>query len=249
MNYELKNDGFSLVEILLAVGTLGIGMLFIAGTFLAGIHFSTIATEQTTAAIVADEAFAKVRLYATGNTTDLRDDIDISKLTVYELRDVNDALTIKIESEEFAYPSTDTDVSLKQYYWSALCRLVSDNPDSRLVQVTIFISRKVSSTALYPNGKARPVPMKVGISAAADNNLITITETDKKTWINDSYKIVDDSTGRIYQVVERTAEQPDVIRLNQPWQGSTTGSVWVIPPPVNGGKNPTIAIYQKVMRF
>jgi len=56
-------SGFSLTEVLLAVGTLAIGMIFISGTFLTGIHFSTIATERTIAAVVADEAFAKIRLY------------------------------------------------------------------------------------------------------------------------------------------------------------------------------------------
>ncbi|MCJ7673995.1 MAG: hypothetical protein MUO33_02460, partial [Sedimentisphaerales bacterium] len=54
---------FSLTEVLLAVATLAIGMLFIAGTFLAGIHLTAVAAERTTAAVVADEAFAKIKLY------------------------------------------------------------------------------------------------------------------------------------------------------------------------------------------
>ena len=66
MNYKLRTTnpgGFSLTEVLLAVGILAVGMLFIAGTFLVGIHFSTIATEQTIAAVASDEAFAKIKLY------------------------------------------------------------------------------------------------------------------------------------------------------------------------------------------
>ena len=58
MNNELKNSGFSLTEVLLAVGTLAIGMIFISGTFLTGIYFATIATERTIAAVAANEAFA-----------------------------------------------------------------------------------------------------------------------------------------------------------------------------------------------
>ncbi|GAH37480.1 unnamed protein product [marine sediment metagenome] len=49
-------------------------MLFIAGTFPVAIYFSTIATERTIAAVAADEAFAKVRLYAIGSPNDLSDD-------------------------------------------------------------------------------------------------------------------------------------------------------------------------------
>ena len=58
-----SNNGFSLIEVLLAVGIIAVGMLFIAGVFPVGIHFTTIASERTIAAVVADEAFAKIRLY------------------------------------------------------------------------------------------------------------------------------------------------------------------------------------------
>ena len=56
-------EGFSLTEVLIAVGLLAVGMLFIAGAFPVSIHFTTVATERTIAPIVADEAFAKCRLY------------------------------------------------------------------------------------------------------------------------------------------------------------------------------------------
>ena len=237
MNNELGKSGFSLIEILLAIGTLGIGMLFIAGTFLTGIHFSTIATERTTAAVAADEAFAKIRLYG----------INLANLAADQLESPETLRSI--DPNEFAYPSVDIDVSQRQYYWSALCRRANSNPVSRLVQVTVFVSRKTSSAALYRGGAGRPIPMKVAISGAGGNNLLTITEPDKKTWINDGYTIVDNETGQMYRVVERTADQPDMIRLDRPWQGSPAGSVWVVPPPTGGGRRPNIAIYQKVIRF
>jgi len=237
MNNELRKSGFSLTEILLAVGTLGIGMLFIAGTFLAGIHFSTIATEQTTAAVAADEAFAKIQLYGI-NLTNLAAD----QLKPFEAQR-------PIDPNEFAYPSTDIDASQKQYYWSALCKRASSGSNSRLVQVTIFVSRKVGSAASYRGGAERPIPMQVAISGITGSNSLTITESDKITWINDGYTIVDNRTGQIYRVLERDAEQPNMIKLDRPWLGEQAGSVWVVPPPIGGGKNPTIAIYQKVIRF
>ena len=55
MKVTPKQNGFSLAEVLLAVCTLAIGMSFIGGTFLVAIHLSTVATERTIAAIVADE--------------------------------------------------------------------------------------------------------------------------------------------------------------------------------------------------
>ena len=54
----------------MAVGIMAVGMVFIAGVFPVGIHFTTIATERTIAAVVADEAFAKIKLYARGNLVD-----------------------------------------------------------------------------------------------------------------------------------------------------------------------------------
>jgi len=237
MNNEVKNAGFSLTEILLAVGTLGIGMLFIAGTFMAGIHFSTIATEQTTAAVAADEAFAKIQLYG----------IDLNNLAADQLKPFESQRPI--DPNEFAYPSTDSDISTKQYYWSALCRRLEGSIATRLVQVTIFVSRKVGSAASYRGGAARPIPMQVAISGITGSNSLTITESDKITWINDGYTIVDNKTGQIYRVLERSVEQPNMIKLDRPWQDEQAGSVWVVPPPIGGGKNPTIAIYQKVIRF
>jgi prepilin-type N-terminal cleavage/methylation domain-containing protein len=57
-----KNNGFSLMEMLLSIGVLSVGMIFIAGVFPVAIHFSTVSTERTIAAVVADEAFAKIKI-------------------------------------------------------------------------------------------------------------------------------------------------------------------------------------------
>ncbi len=244
MNDKLGKSGFSLTEILLAVATLGIGMLFIAGTFLAGIHFSTIATEQTTAAVVADEAFAKIKLYDVNFNSPLWLIPDPNAYCV----DFNDVASIRPNPNEFAYPSTDIDVSLKQYYWSALCRRVDSNQATRLVQITVFVSRKVGSGTTY-EGWAQdwPVPVPVSVSALGGN--VLQIEAGRENWINDGYTIVDNKTGHIYRVLKRDPDQPNMIELARPWQGGPTGPVWVVPPPINGGKNPNIAIYQKVIRF
>jgi Tfp pilus assembly protein PilV len=236
MRKKQRHTGFSLIEILMAVGTLSIGLLFIAGTFMTGIYLSTMAAEQTIAAVAADEAFAKINL----------DRIDPASLANDQFQSFEESGSI--DPNEFAYPSTETDVLQKQYYWSAICKRTDPN-SNHLVQTTVFVSRKTSSSASYRGGKGRPVPMKVGVSGINGQSRLTITEADKVTWINDGCTIVDDKTGRIYRVIEREPAQLNRIRLNRLWQGEPTGWVWVVPPPVNGGKNPNIAVYQKVIRF
>lgn len=267
MRKSPNNNGFSLTEVLLAVGTLGIGMLFIAGVFPVAIHFATIATEQTIAVIVADEAFAKVRLYAIGDPNTGTGGIDFNKLTIDRLTDFSNAANI--DPNEFAYPSTDTPIIEKQYYWSALCRLTepySGPADPRrLVQVTVFVCRKVGSGTRYwyrdplalpllttvPN----PVPVWLNVSQPVGFNPDSLLISDvipadgvsEITFINDGYTIVENTTGRIYRVLERDADAPDIILLDRPWQGGS--SVWVVPPPQGGGRYPCIAVYQKVIRF
>lgn len=238
MRKKHRSMGFSLTEVLLAVGTLAVGMAFISGTFLTGIHFSTIATERSIAAVVADEAFAKIKVYG----IDFADpNLAVNQQTRF------DSVSL-MPANEFAYPSTKT-LNEKQYYWSALCRPVFSGPGNRFVQVTVFICRKLGSTTTYPDGADWPVPVQVGITGTVGESVLTVT--DNITYINDGYTIVENETGNIYRVVERGADPalPEQITLapDKTWQGGN--SVWVIPPPVGGGKNPCIAIYQKLIRF
>jgi prepilin-type N-terminal cleavage/methylation domain-containing protein len=257
-----KNNGFSLTEILIAVGILAVGMVFIAGVFPAGIYFTTVATERTIAAVVADEAFAKIRIYG----------INLSPpLSINSLCDFNDVKSGTVNDPNiFLYPSTNT-VPDKQYCWSALFRRVAPDPN-HLVQVTVFVCRKVNPNLQYlkpPNGSGSPVdwpaPLKIGVGYAApadpaQSNKLRITALSERTFINDGYTIVDDATGRIYRVLERLKNpDDDIILLDRGWDASSPGgnpnTVWVVPPPVIGnppvthGRRPCIAVYQKVVRF
>jgi hypothetical protein len=151
-----------------------------------------------------------------------------------------------------------------------LCRLTevynpANNPNPP-VQVTVFVSRKVSPNLEYycpdpagsgevdwglPDVTNRPVPVKVGVLGTAGSNELTITNTNEKPFINDGYTIVDDATGRIYRVLERYAAPNDnKVLLDRDWDAnSSPDRVWVVPPPSGGGRYPCIAVYQKVIRF
>jgi prepilin-type N-terminal cleavage/methylation domain-containing protein len=238
MSITGNNKGFSLTEVLLAVAILTIGMSFVSGTFLAGVFISTISSEQTIAAVVADEAYAKIRLFGI-NPAD-------PNIAVDHLMSFNPLHTIS--ADEFAYPSTKVSTP-KQYYWSALCRAVGSGSADRLIQVTVFVSRMSGGgQIIYPGGFQIPTPVQVGVTTAGSQKL-TIIETDKLSYINDGYTIVDDRTGQLYRVIQRSAQTPDIIELDRYWQGNPAQKVWVIPPPLNSNSNPCIAVYQKVMRF
>ena len=253
---ERRQSGFSLMETLLAVGTLAIGLLFVGGTFLAGIYFTTVSTERTIAAVAANEAFAKIRIFDDpndpNNPNDLSDTnwaaVTSFEQVLYETispLDPNDPNTWK----EYSYPSDDSDLSARQYYWSALCR--RPGVGSNLVQVTVFVARKSGGALLYPGDHTRPVPVKVPVEQIAGRSL-RILDPDQGAWINEGDPIVDDATGMIYRVLDRqpessAADAPQVIRLDRNWTGGL-GAVWVVPPPLNGGRPPTVAVYQEILR-
>jgi prepilin-type N-terminal cleavage/methylation domain-containing protein len=243
MKEKRKNSGFSLTEVLIAVGILSVGLLFIAGTFSAGIRFTTVAYERTVASVAAKEAFAKIRLFRplvlTANQQTLLFDPNIIDPNI-----INNVIN------EFSYPSIGDDWRQKRYFWSALGRQV----DESSVQVTVFVSRKTGPNLTYhasvPSGMVGwPMPVMVGVTGTAGDYLLTIQEAGKTNWINDGYTIVDDETGQIYRVLERYASDEQIILLDGEWQGSSSGSVWVVPPPVGAGRYPCIAVYQKVIRF
>jgi Tfp pilus assembly protein PilV len=262
MAKKRRQLGFSLTETLLAVGTLAIGLTFISGTFLTGVYFSTVSTERTIAAVAADEALAKMRIYGLDpNHANLK----TNGFVPYEQ-------LVTIPAEEYLYPSTREESS-RQYSWAALCRRMSAG--SRLVQCTVFVSRQTAGATYWarqtganapqlgtPNPDL-PRPVRINLvqdAAAANTSEVSIqdavpTDTvDERTFINDGSVLVDDGTGQVYRVLERYASTPDKIRLDRPWAGGaivapTGGWVWVIPPAVSGGRDPTVGVYQEVLRF
>jgi len=251
------NNGFSLTEVLLAIGTIAVGMLFIAGVFPVGIHFNTIASERTIAAVIADEAFAKIRLYG----------VDFNSWPVppaVACTDFRNVTYVVVDPCEFSYPSDpNVGISDRQFYWSALCRLPEGNylpnDPNRLVQVTVFVSRKIGTYSTYPgppDGGGLPVvwpmPVRVEVSGILGSEMLTVNNPLQKVFINDGYTIVDDENGQIYRVLERDTPPNDaVLRLDRAWNPGSIlpDAVWVVPPPINGGRGPCIAIYQRVIRF
>ncbi|MGD1041825.1 MAG: prepilin-type N-terminal cleavage/methylation domain-containing protein [Sedimentisphaerales bacterium] len=257
--------GFSLTEVLLAVGILAVGMLFIAGVFPVSIYFTTVATERTIAATVADEAFATIKLYGI-NLADLSTKTNPLGIPTVPQVLVDCQLTSYgsiLPENEYAYPAGG-DLYHKPYYWSAVYRMVGSNE----VQVTLFVCRKTGWEQQYrirdcslPQNLGqwyRPVafPLKITASPSGRPDEIAISDfnpgdgINEISFVNDGYTILDGFSGRIQRVLQRQMPPNDnVLRLDSDWQGGSPGLIWVVPPPVNGGRYPCIGVYQKVMRF
>jgi hypothetical protein len=255
MGKSRRYCGFSLIEVLLAVGTLAIGMIFIGGTFLVAIHLSGVSADQTTATIVANEAFAKIKIFRVNPAACAVDSQTLFETLMSWPVPGSPPVTGSIDPNEFAYPSTRT-LSQKQYFWSALCRRDPNDPAQRTLQVTVFVSRKVGAGTRYRDPLAplnpnkwidRPVAMPVGVSGAIGDPVLTIT--GDASWIGTGYTIVENSTGEVFRVVNQGPGPQIALDPDKPWRWNGAGVVWVVPPPVGRGKGPCIAVYQGEVRF
>ena len=255
---QATRHGFSLTEVILAVGILAVGMLFIAGVFPVSIYFTTVATERTIAATAADDAFATIKLYGINlaylstKTNPLGIPTVPQVLVDCQLTSYNSILP----ENEYAYPAGG-DLYHKPYYWSAVYRMVGSNE----VQVTLFVCRKTgweqqyrirdcSSLSNPPPWSYRPVAFPLAVTSMSGIPDEIIINDVNVSFVNDGYTILDGFSGRIQRVLQRQMPPNDnVLRLDSDWQGGNTGLIWVVPPPVGGGRYPCIGVYQKVMRF
>ena len=158
MDRIFKQKGFSLTEVLMSLGILTVAMLFIAGVFPVGIHYATVSTDRTMAAVVADEAFAKLRLYDFQQAADLKY-IHSGDPAFTFSRDVNDVYRIEEpyfwdaqgfwRRYEYFYPSVTyyTGGPKPKYTWAALLRRLG--PDPKQIQATVFVCRYLGPNAEY----------------------------------------------------------------------------------------------------
>jgi prepilin-type N-terminal cleavage/methylation domain-containing protein len=241
MKNKNKQSGFSLTEVLMAVGILTVGMLLVATMFPAAIYMTTVASERTMAAIVADEAFAKIQLYGIEDASN-----DPNKCF-----DWGDEMLIanKIAESEFEYPSVDPCSNSSQYYWSALYKKKNDILGDKEYLITVFVARKTNPGLTYisnsGSGSSRPVPYEItGLNELKDSPELTISAGNEKL-VNPPAKIIDNATGKLYAVVKRNDAD---VTLDRPLE-ENIADIWLIPPSETGGKNAGIEVYQRIIKF
>ena len=222
----------------MAVGILSIGLMLIATMFPAALYLTTVASERTMAAIVADEAFAKIKLFGLqAYPSGISDYNNISRSPL-------------IDPNEYSYPSVDpcsTDV--RQYYWSALCK----RTDPCEYQVTVFVARKTSPAHTYYRGGEhgkRPKVIDVNVIAQVsplDANQLTVQNAGQAKYVNPPTAVLDNATGKIYHIIDRNNA---IVTLDRPWEDAAgVKPIWLIPPPQSGGKNADIEVYQEIIKF
>ncbi|MBN1787946.1 MAG: prepilin-type N-terminal cleavage/methylation domain-containing protein [Sedimentisphaerales bacterium] len=244
MKFKPKKSGFSLTEVLMAVGILSIGMMLIATMFPAAIFLTSVGTERTIASLVADEAFAKIQLFGIGTIPGTSDDYN------------NISSPALIDIDEYYYPSMEPgSTGRSQYCWSALCRTLSTAATGNKFQVTVFVSRKTSVNDRYMadigSGVdiSEPRPVRLTVHAKDSKCLpdeLIIPAPGEGKYLNPPAAIVDDKTGKIYRVINRKdGGTVSIITIDREWEGSGGfETVWFISPPVSGGKNAGVEIFQ-----
>lgn len=255
MKENCNKKAFSLAEVVLSISVLAVGMVFVAGIFPAAIYYTTSSVEKATAAIVADEAFAKIKLYGVDTT--------FASILSAGICDFNDVALNgdPYDANEFIYPSDDTvAVRHRQYRWSAVCRAEDGVGYSNCpVKVTVFVSRTVGSNLDYhpdpisgPPSKF-PVPVKISVivSTLGGANELKITNINpiEKTFVTGGSTIMDDATGDIYRVLNRSSTDDTIITLDRSSNITLPGNVWVVPPPIGGGRYPCVAVFQRIINF
>jgi prepilin-type N-terminal cleavage/methylation domain-containing protein len=229
-----KNNGFTLAEVLMAVGILSIGLMLIATMFPAALYLTTVASERTMASIVADEAFAKIHLYGLSNSP-------------HDINDYNDFTLMN--SNEFSYPSVDPcSTDLRQYYWSAVYKKADPN-----YIFTVFVARKTSPSHTYWQWRdgsfyQRPKLIRLDITAIQNNAEVTVTNAGLAKYVNPPTAVLDNATCKIYHIIDRNST---TVTLDRPWEDVplSPDHIWLIPPPQSGGKNADIEVYQEIIKF
>lgn len=209
-----RTTGFSLTEVLLAVATLTIGMVFIGGTFFVGMHYSTRSVEQGMGAVVAREAVSLIRLYG----MDLAD----PNLSADKVVDYTTVAPAGLTSDTFVY------LYNPQYRWDAVCQRVPGT--TNLIAVTVFISRWI--------GDEDNPPQLRTLDVTVDDRFL---DPDQPGILAHGSHVVDgQDIRRIYEVTRSQADATDGVRWelvpdpNRVDPGGTLNEIWTVAPDATG---------------
>jgi hypothetical protein len=116
---------------------------------------------------------------------------------------------------------------------------------------TVFVARRTSPALTYPyqggGSGQRPKLIKIAVQVTHNDPNFTITNSAQSQYVNPLAAVVEDANCKIYHIIDR---QTPHATLDRPWEdGTGSASIWLIPPPVSGGKNADIEVYQEIIKF
>ena len=250
--------GLSLVELLIAIGILGVTMMLIGAAFPAGVMMSIAVSDETTGQSVFQQAVGVIRdNYSVGEAeawkTGHASAPDPPGSSEYGL--VGDVYLGKDASDDYD-PDEGEDNRIYEFEedqesnfsWSVLMkRMGTSGPMGNLCQLVVVVSRRPSGSPSFnkQGGGTSALPELRSVNCTGsepDARTLTIG-TGSSLVPNDGY-IIDGTTGTAYIIVSR--DNNTVVTLGTPPSGAA-GDFWVVPGPNNGPKPPAIRVFQVML--
>ncbi len=184
--------GLSLVELLIAIGILGVTMMLIGAAFPAGVAMSVAVSDETTSQAVFQKALAEIKANLTSNNVGTGD------LAIMSDNGFNEDSRKLSENSSFS--------------WTALVRKMgTTGPMGNLCQVVIVVSRRAGKNPNFVDEddyESELPELREVTCISSDTNARTLTIEDDFDMVpNDGY-IIDATTGTAYIIVSRDEGDP-----------------------------------------
>ena len=241
--------GLSLVEILIAIGILGVTMSLIGAAFPAGVMMSIAVSDETTSEVVFQKALAEIKEGL--RSGDIGSEPNLVIMPEDGFDDIIDSR--KLEDSPFS--------------WSALVRRMgasgpmwASGPMGNLCQVVVVVSRWPSGSATFKNedGAGSKLPELRSVQCDDSNKnarTITVASSANFDLVPNGGYIIDSATGTAYAIISRDegTNNNTVTVLGKPPNLVAARNFWVVPgeyDSVNdkyGRKSPAIRVFQALV--
>lgn len=268
--------GFSLAEVMIAIGILGIGMLMVATTFPVGLDQTRIAMQETMAPLVSDEIYATLnllledhsqRVLVGGSRYNLADLIRASATAPFADH-LTDRIFVPGDSFDLngwflgtdpkaqgaptppatLYPSVLRSPTLAAHYSSALLYRFPKLPDASQVEVVAFVAR--GGLVRLEEIGAEPVPVQPTVIHIPDNPAKGYTGARIARELLPGTSIVAFDGSRYY--VLSTAPTQAEVTVDRPFfpgaAATSTLPIWRVAPDASTGASPLIHVYSRNVR-